>query len=246
MAEIEEVIEGVEEAIDGAEEGIEELPEEIREEVEAEIAEARVEVSRFSRVTETLKSFLEMVTTSIPKVARFVGKNVAIGAILWGVNTGLDKLAQHHQTTDVKKKRNAIKALTTVIKTETELSQKVLDWMKEHKDDTIVLDGFEIPLESVIAKYMTPISESVDAAFKIAQRLQDKLDGKTVFNVPTGGDMKDFLVAGDAYLKGFSDLIQFISTNVSKFPVLGTFPVKQADVDQLTDQLNEAKSLPLW
>lgn len=88
--------------------------------------------------------------------------------------------------------------------------------------------------------------QSVDAAFKIAQRLQDKLDGKTVFNVPTGEDMKEFLVAGDAFLKGFSDLIEFISKNMSKFPALGSFPVKQTNVDQLTSQLNEAKALPLW
>ncbi|XP_028259968.1 uncharacterized protein LOC114434779 [Parambassis ranga] len=247
MAEVEEIFEGVEEAIDGAEEGIEELPEEIQEEVAEEIAEARAEVAEFSRVAEGLRTFLDFVTTSIPEIAGFVMKNVAIGAILWGVNVALNKLLPHHTAEpDVKKKRDAIKALSTVIKTESTLSDKVLAWMKEHKDDKIVLDGFEVPLESIIAKYITPISKAVDDAFKVAQALQEKLDGKTQYNIPTGEDMKLLLTAGDAFLKGFNDLIDFISKNVGKFEVLATFPVKQADLVVFTSQLNDAKNLPLW
>lgn len=245
MAEIEEIIDGVEEAIEGAEEGIEELPEEIQEEIEAEVAEARTEVAEFSKVAETLKTFLEFVTTSIPKVAGFVMKNVAIGAILWGVNVSLNKLLPHGGS-DVKKKRDAIKALTTVIKTENDLSQKTLDWMKEHKDDQITLDGFEVPLESIIAKYITPISVAVDAAFNIANKLKDKIDGNVYYNIPNGEDIKDFLAAGDAFLKGFKDLIEFIAKNVHKIEQLASFPVKQKDIDLLITQLKVAKDLPLW
>lgn len=245
MAEIEEVIEVVEEVIEGAEEGIEELPEEIQEEVAAEVAEARTEVAEFSKVAETLKTFLKFVTTSIPKVTAFVLKNVAIGAILWGVNVSLNKLLPH-QSSDAKKKRAAVKALTTVIKTETDLSQRSLDWMKEHKDDQITLDGFEVPLESVLSKYLTPISQSVDAAYNIANRLKDKLDGSVYYKIPTGEDMRDFLTAGDAFLKGFSDLNEFIAKNVHKLEQLGTFPVKKEDTDLLTSQLKDAKDLPLW
>ncbi|XP_008288384.1 uncharacterized protein PF11_0207-like [Stegastes partitus] len=245
MAEIEEAIEGIEEAIEGAEEGIEELPEEIQEEIEAEVAEARTEVAEFSKVAETLKTFLKFVTTSIPKVVAFVGKNVAIGAILWGVNVSLNKLLPH-QSSEAKQKRAAIKALSSVIKTETDLSKKALDWMKEHKDDMITLAGFEVPLESVIAKYLIPISEAVDSAYDIAKKLKDKLDGSTYYNIPTGGDMRDFLAAGDAFLKGFSDLDEFIAKNLGKIPQLATFPVKQGDIDDLTTQLKVAKDLPLW
>ncbi|XP_008288383.1 uncharacterized protein LOC103363406 [Stegastes partitus] len=249
MAEIEEAIEGVDEAIEGAEGGIEELPEEIQEEIEAEVAEARTEVAEFSKVAETLKTFLKFVTTSIPKVVAFVGKNVAIGVILWGVNVSLNKLitkkSPKTEAFEVKQKRAAIKALSSVIKTETDLSKKALDWMKEHKDDMITLAGFEVPLESVIAKYLTPISEAVDSAYDIAKKLKGKLDGTIYYNIPTGGDMRDFLAAGDAFLKGFSDLDEFIAKNLGKIPQLATFPVKQGDIDDLTTQLKVAKDLPL-
>lgn len=245
MAEIEEAIEGVEEAIDGAEEGIEELPEEVQEEIEAEVAEARAEVAEFSKVAESLKSLLKLVTTSIPKVVGFVAKNVAIGAILWGVNLSLNKLLPH-QSSDAKKKRAAIKALTTVIKTENDLSQKTLDWMKEHKDDKITLDGIEVPLESVIATHLTPISEAVKSAYDIANRLKDKLDESVSYKIPTGNDMRDFLMAGDAFLKGFSDLNEFIVEHVHKVQQLATFPVKKEDTELLKTQLQDAKDLPLW
>lgn len=248
MAEIEEIIEGIEECIEGAEEEAEGLSEEIQEEIEAEVAEARAEVAEFSKVAETLKALADLATTYIPKIAKFILKNGAIGAILWGVNVALNKLFIHHpeQREDVKKKRAAIKALATVIKTETDLGKKTMEWMKEHQDDQITLAGFDVPLESVIAKYITPISEAAEKAYDIAKNLQEKLDGKVQCKIPTGEDMREFLETGDAFLKGFNDLVAFISENVQKIKQLGTFPVKQADIDLLTTQLKDAKDLPLW
>ncbi|XP_051813333.1 uncharacterized protein LOC110945682 [Acanthochromis polyacanthus] len=248
MAEIEEAIEIAEECVEGAEEEAEGMSEEIKEEIEAEVAEARSEVAEFSKVAEALKTLAHLAETYIPKIAKFILKNAAIGAILWGVNVALNKIFIQHpeQRADVEKKRAAIKALTTVIKTETDLGKKTLEWMKEHQDDQITLEGFEVPLESVIAKYITPISEAVDSAFKIAKNLQQKLDGKVQCNIPTGEDMRELLTTGDAFLKGFNDLVAFISENVQKIKQLATFPVKQADIDLLTTQLKAAKDLPLW
>ncbi|XP_023155211.2 uncharacterized protein LOC111588856 [Amphiprion ocellaris] len=248
MAEIEEIIEGVEESIEGASEEAEGASEEIQEEVEAEVAEASSEVAEFSKVAETLKTFANDAKAYIWKIVKFLLKNGTIGVILWGVNVGLNKLIikDPQQSSDVKKKRTAIKALTTVIKTETDLGKKTLEWMKEHQDDQITLAGFDVPLESVIAKYITPISEAVDRAFDIAKNLQAKLDGKVQYQIPTGEDMREILTAGDAFHKGFNDLVAFISENVQKIEQLATFPVKQADIDLLTTQLKAAKDLPLW
>ncbi|XP_041130745.1 uncharacterized protein LOC121329278 [Polyodon spathula] len=247
MSEVEEIIEGVEEAIDGAEEGIEELPEEIQEEIQAEVAEARVEVEELFKISKTLKTLLEYVTTSIPKIAGFVAKNVAIGSILWGVNVTLHKLLPYeYQSKDLERKRAVIKALTAVIKNEADLSEKLLKWMKDHKDDMITLDGFQIPLESIIQKYIGPVSDAVEKAFAVAKPLQEKIDGKTQFNIPTGEDIRTFLEAADAFLQAFTDLVQFVSANVRKFTELKTFPLTQADIESLKTQLDDAKALPLW
>ncbi|XP_054869782.1 uncharacterized protein LOC111588867 [Amphiprion ocellaris] len=245
MALIEEAIELTEEFFGDAEEEAEGLSEDVQEEMKAEVAEASSEVAEFSKVADALKSFLEFAATNIPKVAAFVGKTIEMGVILWGVNVLLTKLFPH-PSSDKSKKRTAIKALTTVIKTETVLGQKTLEWMKEHRDDHITLGEIDVPLESVIAKYITPISEAVDETFKIAKNLQYKLDGKVQFKIPTGEDMREILTTGDAFLKGFNDLVVFISENVQKIEQLATFPVKQADIDLLTTQLKDAKDLPLW
>lgn len=157
MAEIEEIIEGVEEGLDAAEEGIADLSEEVQEEIMAEVAEAREEISIFSRAAEALKDLL--LNIPLKKLAMFLIKNSAIGVILWGVNTLLTEMYARHKSEDIQKKRCAVKALTSLIKTETEMVKTTVEWMKEHKDDTIVLDGIEVPLESVMTKYINPLSE---------------------------------------------------------------------------------------
>ncbi|XP_033898449.2 uncharacterized protein LOC117425562 [Acipenser ruthenus] len=247
MAEIEDIFEGVEEAIDGADDDIEDLSEEAQEEIKAEVAEARAEVAELSKVSETLKTLLQYVTTSIPKIVGFVVKNLAIGAILWGVNVVLNKLLpDKQQSKDVQRKRAVIKALTAIIKNETGLSEKLLKWMTDHKDDMIQLEGFEVPMESIIQKYIGPVSDAVEQAFKVANSLTKKIDGKTQINIPTAEDIQQFLAAADAFLQAFSNLIQFVSTHVQQIKELKTFPLTQADIDSLKTQLDDAKALPLW
>lgn len=159
MAEIEEIIEGVEEAIEEAEEGIEELSEEARAEVEAEIAESRIAIEELSSTESRLKVFLKSLGSCVVDVAKFTGKNIAIGAILWGVNVTLNKLLPHAPQETKTRMRNVIKALSDVINTESTINKKALDWMTAHKDDTITLDGIEVPLESVLTKYIKPLVE---------------------------------------------------------------------------------------
>ncbi|XP_023155183.1 uncharacterized protein LOC129347274 [Amphiprion ocellaris] len=246
--EMDNMAKDTEDTIDDIEKDTEDLSEEERSKMEKKAAKARRDVQEFSRVREFLKPLADMAKTYLPKVAMFIGQNIAMGVILWGVNKVLNKTSHQdpQKSSDVKKKVAAINALITVIKTQGDLGKKTFEWMKEHKDEVITLDETDVPLESVISKYITPISESVDAAFKIAQKLKYKLDGEVQFNIPTGEDMREFLTAGDAFLKGYSDLVAFIPTKVQKIEQLATFPVKQADIDLLTTQLKDAKHLPLW
>lgn len=90
------------------------------------------------------------------------------------------------------------------------------------------------------------IFQAVDKAFTVANGLWKKTDGKVQFKVPNAGDMEHFLAAADAFLKAFSDLIKFISEHVQKFEKLGTFPIKQADIDHLKMQVDSVKAMPLW
>lgn len=157
MAELEELIDIVDESLGEDTEGIEDLPEEVQEEIEADVAEAREEVSQFSEVAETLKSFLD--TISWRGIVKFLGKNGAIAVIFWGINAALSKICHHQSSKDIEKKKRVIKAIASLIKTETDMGQKTLAWMKEHQGDTIKLEDYEVPLESVIETRIRPISE---------------------------------------------------------------------------------------
>ncbi|KAF5890381.1 uncharacterized protein DAT39_019901, partial [Clarias magur] len=158
MAEFEEIAEVIEEGIEEAEEGIEELSAEERAEVEAEIAETRTVVEELSTTQSKLQEFLSSLKSWSIGVIKFTAKNIAIGAILWGVNVALNKLLPHAQETKTRM-RAVIKALSDVIKAECTMNQKVLGWMKAHEDDIITLNGIDIPMEAILTKYISPITK---------------------------------------------------------------------------------------
>ncbi|XP_027012251.2 uncharacterized protein LOC113648923 [Tachysurus fulvidraco] len=246
MAEFGEIIEGVEEAIEGAEEGIEELPEEAQEELRSEIAETRTVIEELSTSQSKLQEFLSTLKDCVSTVVKFTAKNIAIGAILWGVNVALNKLLPHGQSETHKRMSNVIKALSDVISTEIKINEKALDWMKIHKDDTISLEGIELPMEAILSKYLTPIEQATEDAENIAKSLQETVDGKIQFKCPTAYDMKKFMDVTVVFIKAFSNLLTFIKEKEEKVEALKSFPVKEGDLDDLTAKLYVAMALPLW
>lgn len=159
MAEFESIVEGVQEVIEEAEGGIEELSEEAQEALEGEIEEANTVIEELSETESKLETFISKVESSLGKLVSFTVKNVAIGAILWGVNVALSKLLSHAHTETHKRMSNVIKALSDVIRAESQINQKALEWMKAHKDETIVLDDFEVPMESILFKFFGQLDE---------------------------------------------------------------------------------------
>ena len=159
---IDEVIDMAEEGMDDAAEGESEMSPEELEEFNEEIAEAKENVENLGKDVEEFKKF--SVIESLKEFGFFLGKTAAIGSIFFGVNLALSKIVKLAGGSEEEKKSNkrkldVVKAITALIKTETDMSKKLLDWMKEHKDDTVTLDGIEVPLEAVFHKYLGPISD---------------------------------------------------------------------------------------
>ncbi|KAK3526461.1 hypothetical protein QTP70_027723 [Hemibagrus guttatus] len=249
MAEFEAIVEGFEEAIESVEGGIEELPEEAQEIIRSEIVEAQAAIEELSVTESNLKKFLLTLKDCVFTVAKFTAQNIAIGAILWGVNVTLNKLfPQGHtgQSETHKRMSNVIKALSDVINTEANINQKALDWMKVHKDDTITLDEIEVPMEAILSKHLTPIVEASEQTNAIAESLQEKVDGKIQFKCPTAYNMKKFMEITEVFIKAFNDLITFMKEKEEKVKELQTFPVKDGDLKDLTAKLYVAMALPMW
>ena len=159
MAEVEEIIEGVAEGIEGAEEGLDELSEEILKEMLAVLAEAREEVPVLFKILSELREMIGAIPKFKTKGIKSILQLVAVGVTLWGVNLPLSLLLPHEHQQKIKRQQAVIKALINVIKTETDMSQKTVNWLKEHKDDTVTLGDEPVPLEALLDKYLTPISD---------------------------------------------------------------------------------------
>ncbi len=171
MAEFADAIEVAEEVMEDGSSGLEDVdlsedmsPEEA-EEFNEEVQEARESVAELQSDASDFKKFAtEYVTKPAKQFSVFVIKNAAIGVILYGVNVTLQALAKSGGSggsgdASAKKKLEVTSAITKLIQTETDDCKKLKQWMDDHKDETVTLDGIEIPLESVFFKYMGPISD---------------------------------------------------------------------------------------
>ncbi|XP_033099744.1 uncharacterized protein LOC117103309 [Anneissia japonica] len=256
MAETGEAIEMIEqgqEALEGEGEktGEEDMTEEDREELDKEVKEVKSNVEKLAEVAKKFKGYAtEFAEGPAKEFAKFVVKNVAIGTIFYGVNVTLSKLIKKGgsggETESNKNKLAVVKAITTIIQTETTMCNNIKDWIEQHKHDTINLDGVEIPVASVFFKYMDPISDAVDQAFKVAKPLQKKIEGNVEWSVPNAEDISALLNASEAFVTSFDNLFKFVVENNSKIPLLKSVPVKQADIDDLNDQLETVKKMPFY
>lgn len=163
MAEFEEIGEVIDEAFDGiSEEGADTdgLTREEIEELEAETAEAKESVSTLRKVVDYFKTL--DIPQMLKKFSWFVAKNVAIAAVILGATAVLKKLMMKSSGTkkkDQKKKYDKIKAITKMITDLTDISKKVVGWVKDHEKDEVVIDGYSIPLPDIFTKYTTPMGE---------------------------------------------------------------------------------------
>ena len=159
MAMVEEAVEVVEEAtegIEGAAADAEGLGEAEAAEVEAEAAEAQADVSTLGKVVEGLKSLGDLTLT----FTKFVVKNAAIGAILYGVTVALKKMTvQPSASAQEKQKYKKIKSVSKFITSASDMSKKVSDWLTANKDKMITLEGMQLPLISIFVKYTDPLGD---------------------------------------------------------------------------------------
>lgn len=167
MAEFEEIFEIIEEAEDGmseeAEEAEEAMTPEEREEFNEEVAQATKDVETLKVDAQTFKDIMSSTLEVLKSFGIFVVKNVAIGAIFFGVNVALSKLVKLSTDKDKKesyqRKLAVVKAITSLIKSETDLSKAIKDWLEKHKDDTVVLDGIPLKMEAIFETHLKPIAD---------------------------------------------------------------------------------------
>lgn len=156
MAELEEIGELTDEVDGGIEEEGEEADKETKEEVEA----ARESVSTLRNVVDELKELLTGPT--MKKIALFVGKNVAIGVILYGVTVVLKKMegAKGTGNRQAQKQHQKISALSGIVKDMSEISTILLKWLKSKEETTVdVGDGITVPLPDVFYKFTVKMND---------------------------------------------------------------------------------------
>lgn len=86
--------------------------------------------------------------------------------------------------------------------------------------------------------------QSLGDAFKTAQELMTKKDGKTTFTVPTTGQVAKIVTSTGEFVSTLRDFVNFAQQKESQFPILKELPVKQSTVDKLVGDLEVVKRLP--
>ena len=128
--------------------------EELQEEVEA----ARESVSALQSVVNEME---ELLTGPVLKeIALFVGKNMAIGAILCGVSVLLKKMAEVEGNPNAQAQYQIVSALSGIVKDMSEKSSVLLKWLQSNQDTTVdVGDGITVPLPDIFYQFTEKMND---------------------------------------------------------------------------------------
>ena len=88
--------------------------------------------------------------------------------------------------------------------------------------------------------------QATDQAVAASKALQTELKERTQYSGPPVGDTVKLISAAGVFLKGYSDLVTYVTQRQQKFPQFESFPVKQPDIITLTVQIQAVRDLPLW
>lgn len=162
MAGLEEALE----LLDESEEGIEAEADgeaEASEEMASEVKEASESVSKLRRSVDALKEL------NVPQVlksfTKFIVKNAAIGAVLFGVNVALHKLYDDKGTCKpacktIQQKQKKVKAIAELTSDVGNTLTKLTKWAKDNEDVKVeVSKGITVPLPDIISKYTDPMEK---------------------------------------------------------------------------------------
>ena len=129
------------------------------EEENEKIKEAKEKVGKLRSALNSLKE-IEWGTV-VKNFVKFVVKNVAVGAILWGVMIALNKIISKSSGTEKttnQKKQKKIQALAQLISDISTYIKDLSDWMQAKEDVTVDAgSGIMVPLPDVYTKYTKPM-----------------------------------------------------------------------------------------
>ena len=82
-------------------------------------------------------------------------------------------------------------------------------------------------------------------AYAVSKKLINQNVKPPTFTLPNVEQISVMVNSSDGFLTALKGCVDFAADNVSKFPDIKSFPVKQATITKLTTDLNVVKNLPL-
>ena len=158
---IDDAEDGVDGELDDAE-GDDEISEEDKEELKEESKEAKENLDSLDKTQKELKEAEK--PTVLKKFATFIGEQIAIATLMFGVNMFLSKLIKgggkggSGDTAANKRKLAQTKALSALVKDLCDTSKKLITWLTAKENvDVEVGYGIEVPLPDIFTKFMKGI-----------------------------------------------------------------------------------------
>ena len=146
----------------------EDMDPEEKEEFKEDVEESKENVSSLKKALNSLKDI--DVKAGLKAFVKFVGEQIAIAAVFYGVNLALNKLIKGGDksssggsggdTEANKQKLKKCKALTTLNKDIATIANAFTHWMTEHQKDRVTIaEGIEVPLTDVFFKYKDKLED---------------------------------------------------------------------------------------
>ncbi|KAK3526454.1 hypothetical protein QTP70_027724 [Hemibagrus guttatus] len=224
---VESIVEAGEGAVTVAETAAESAAEAAAEgasEAAAETA-AEVESSTAAEITAKILSY-------IPKLCKLIKEACAIDAVF---RAAKEVLKLFLSDPSVEEKYKKLQVAVNILETLNEKMNEITTWLEDHKNDSVVLEGIDVPLESgVLAKFLQQLSVALGNMRRLADDINTLNQNKTPIKDAQITTINRSMIR---IVSTFESLAQFKEEKQSKIADLASLPVSMKEVEEWKREL---------
>ncbi|XP_033116564.1 cilia- and flagella-associated protein 91-like [Anneissia japonica] len=190
----------------------------------AEEAAAEAEAEAAAEGAGEAARIVYKVARAVEKLSKFTKEFFAIDAVFKTAEKILQSIVGAASSQKIEKLEKLIKILKDMGNKLTTIT----NWIDEHKNDTVKLDGIDVPVDSgVLAKFMTPLSTGAGVLQQLSVRVSQQNDQNQVITDEQISSLSRSLLK---VANTFESLSTYKTEKSTTVPVLSSFPISADEV----------------
>ncbi|XP_053497713.1 uncharacterized protein LOC128618223 [Ictalurus furcatus] len=182
--------------------------------------------------SSTAAQIAAKILTYVAKLSKLIKETFEIDAIF---KAAIDVLKLMLSDPSVAEKYKKLERAVTILETLNQKMNEIMKWLEDHKNDSVELEGIDVPLESgILAKFLQQLSMALGNMKRLADDINQLNQSKQPIKDAQIITINRSMIR---IVSTFESLAQFKEENQSKIAALASLPVSVEEAEEWKREL---------